>query len=108
MTISNNCHFQLVMVGVRKFLHAPNLWLTAYTICTSSPMVLVFGNPWKISHAYIGYVPNLTTASYIYGHRKLEIYVRIHSPSIIKYLESLYKNLFMAHTLAWIMSFFKH
>jgi hypothetical protein len=34
-----NCHFQLVMVGVRKFMHTPDLWLTACTTCTSSPMV---------------------------------------------------------------------
>jgi hypothetical protein len=37
---------------------------------------------------------------HVWAHRKLGTYVRIHSPSIIKYLESLCENLFTAHTLA--------
>jgi hypothetical protein len=63
-----NCHFQLVMVGVRKFcmLLACD-WL--HVLHVQVPLwFLVRGNPWKISHAYIGYVPNLTTAAYMYGH----------------------------------------
>jgi len=68
MTISNELSFPTGYGWSQEVLHAPDLWLTACTACTSSPMVLVRGNPWKISHAYIGYVPNLTTAAYMYGH----------------------------------------
>jgi hypothetical protein len=64
-----NCHFQLVMVGVRKLLHAPNLWLTACTACTSSPMVF---STWESVKDFpcVHWVcfPNLTTAAYMYGH----------------------------------------
>jgi hypothetical protein len=68
MTINNELSFPTSYGWSQEVLHAHDLWLTACTACTSSPMVLVRGNPWKISHAYIGYVPNLTTAAYMYGH----------------------------------------
>jgi hypothetical protein len=83
-------------------LHAADLIqlrLTAYH--ATSPLQLVRGNPPNISHlqkfSYATYVPISPPQCTTMGpHRKLGIYVRYKSASIIKYLEPTTGDLFMA------------
>jgi hypothetical protein len=72
---------------------------TAYY--STSPLYLVRGNAPSISHprkfgcaVYAPILPPKRTS--IGPHRKLGTYVEYHSPSIIKYLEPLTKDLFTA------------
>ena len=69
MTISNELSFPTGYGWSQEVLHAPDLWLTACTACTSSPMVF---STWESVKDFpcVHWVcfPNLTTAAYMYGH----------------------------------------
>jgi hypothetical protein len=95
----HNCNLPISCWG-HAVLHAAvliQLQLTAYH--STSPLDLVCGNALSISHLWIfGYAiyapfspPNCTSMG---PHRKLRIHVGYHSPSIIKYLELLTRDLF--------------
>jgi hypothetical protein len=83
-------------------LHAADLIQlrpTAYH--SSSPLCFVRGNPPSISHLWkfgcVVYAPISPPQRTAIGpHRKIDIYVRYHSPSIIKCLEPMTGNLFTA------------
>ena len=69
MTISNELSFPTGYGWSQEVLHAPDLWLTACTACTSSPMVFSTWESVKdFPCVYWVCFPNLTTAAYMYGH----------------------------------------
>jgi hypothetical protein len=96
-----NCKLPSMCWG-HAVLHAADLIQlcpTAYH--TNSPLELVRGNPPSISHlrkfGCATYVPiSSPQHTSMALHRRMRIYVGYQSPSIIKYLEPLTGDLFMA------------
>jgi hypothetical protein len=83
-------------------LHAADLvQLRPTTYHTTSPLQIVRGDQSSISHLQqfgcAGYTPILPPKrTSMYPHRKLVIYVGFQSPTILKFLEHLTGDLFMA------------
>jgi hypothetical protein len=96
-----NCNLHITCWG-HAVLHAADLiqlWPTAYH--SVSPLCLLCGNAPSISHLWkfgcVVYAPILPPWRTTMGpHRKMGIYVGYHSPSIIKYLKPMTRDLFMA------------
>jgi hypothetical protein len=97
----HNCNLSISCWG-HAVLHATNLiQLRPTTYHSTSPLYLVRGNAPSISHLQkfgcVVYAPISPPKCTSMGpHRRLGIYVRYHSPSIIKYLEPLTEDLFTA------------
>jgi hypothetical protein len=95
----NNCNLPITCWG-HAVLHAADLIQlrpTAYH--STTPLCLVCGNTPSISHLQkfgcVVYAPILPPQRITMDlHRKMGIYVGYHSPSIVKYLEPMTRDLF--------------
>jgi hypothetical protein len=97
----HNCNLPITCLG-HVVLHIADLiQLRPTTYHITSPLYLVCANAPSMSYlgkfGYVVYAPISSPQHTTMGpHRKLGIYVGYYSPSIIKYLEPMTEDLFMA------------